>query len=99
MHIPYAPGPKGGIRSVFCEGGTHRIGACQECLMEDGRAHTLPNVDARVSAHLRMVAYHSVAVTDAAPSPAAPSASGGSTCTLPPSTRTRPSASSWMTSG
>lgn len=99
MHIPYAPGPKGGIRSGFCEGGTHRIVACQECLMEDGRAHTLPNVDARVSAHLRMVAYHRVTVTDAAPSPAAPSASGGSTCTLPPSTRTRPSASSWMTSG
>lgn len=54
---PYAPGAKGRIRSGFYEGGTHRIVACQECLVEDGRARSLLNDVARVAERLHIKAY------------------------------------------
>lgn len=54
---PFAPGPKGRIRSGFYEKGTHRIVACPSCLVEDARAREVLNAVAHAAERLHIPAY------------------------------------------
>ncbi|OFK22179.1 23S rRNA (uracil(1939)-C(5))-methyltransferase RlmD [Olsenella sp. HMSC062G07] len=54
---PFAPGPKGRIRTGFYEGGSHRIVWCERCLVEDERARAVLNDVARVAERLGIAAY------------------------------------------
>lgn len=54
---PFAPGPRGRVRSGFYEKGSHRIVACPACLVEDPRARDVLNAVARAAERLRIPAY------------------------------------------
>lgn len=54
---PFAPGPRGRVRSGFYEKGSHRIVACPACLVEDPRARDVLNAVARAAECLRIPAY------------------------------------------
>lgn len=54
---PFAPGPHGRVRSGFYAAGTHRIVACERCLVEDPRCRHILNEVARAAAKLRIPAY------------------------------------------
>ena len=50
---PFAPGPKGSIRSGFFAKGTHHIVRCRSCLVEDERCRRVLNSFARTAAPCR----------------------------------------------
>jgi len=54
---PFAPGRKGRVRAGFYAAGSHRIVACDSCLVEDPRARAILNGVARVAERLRVPAY------------------------------------------
>lgn len=54
---PFALGPRGRVRTGFYAAGSHRIVACDECLVEDARARTVLNRVARVAEWLHIPAY------------------------------------------
>ena len=54
---PFAPGPRGSIRSGFYAKGTHRIVRCQQCLVEDKRCRRTLNSLARTAELCRVSAY------------------------------------------
>lgn len=54
---PFAPGPRGRVRSGFYAAGTHRIVACDECLVEDPRCRRILNEIAHTATKLRIPAY------------------------------------------
>ena len=54
---PFAPGPRGSIRSGFYAKGTHRIVRCRECLVEEHRCRRTLNSLARTAELCRVSAY------------------------------------------
>ena len=54
---PFAPGPHGRVRSGFYAAGTHRIVACDDCLVEDPRCRRILNEVAHTAAKLHIPAY------------------------------------------
>lgn len=54
---PFAPGPKGSIRSGFFAKGTHRIVRCRQCLAEDPRCRRVLNSFARTAELCKVSAY------------------------------------------
>ena len=54
---PYAPGPKGTIRSGFFAKGTHRIVRCRQCLVEDPRCRRVLNSFTRTAELCHVSAY------------------------------------------
>ena len=54
---PFAPGPRGTIRSGFYAKGTHRIVRCTQCLVEDHRCRRTLNSLARTAELCRVSAY------------------------------------------
>ncbi len=54
---PFAPGRGGRVRCGFYRRGTHRIVACDACLVEDERARPLISAVARAAERLRIPAY------------------------------------------
>ena len=54
---PFSPGKGGRIRSGFYAMGTHRIVACESCLVEDPRARRVLNAVARAAEHHHVSAY------------------------------------------
>ena len=54
---PFAPGKGGSLRSGFYAAGTHRIVACESCLVEDPRARRILGEVARIARELRIPAY------------------------------------------
>ena len=54
---PFAPGPKGTIRSGFFAKGTHHIVRCRQCLVEDRRCRRTLNSFARTAELCRVSAY------------------------------------------
>ena len=54
---PFAPGPKGSIRSGFYAKGTHRIVRCRQCLVEDPRCRRTLNSFARTAELCKVSAY------------------------------------------
>ncbi len=54
---PFAPGRKGSIRSGFYERGTHRIVACERCLVEDPRGRVALHALARSAEEAGLRAY------------------------------------------
>ena len=54
---PFAPGPKGSIRSGFFARGTHHIVRCRECLVEDPRCRRVLNSFARTAELAHVSAY------------------------------------------
>ncbi len=57
MASPFAPGARGRVRCGFFEAGSHRIVACQECLVEDKAGRSIINDVARIATRLRISAY------------------------------------------
>ena len=54
---PFAPGTRGRVRSGFYAAGTHRIVACEACLVEDPRARNILNDVARLASRFNVRAY------------------------------------------
>ena len=54
---PFAPGPKGSIRSGFFAKGTHHIVRCRSCLVEDERCRRVLNSFARTAELCKVPAY------------------------------------------
>ena len=54
---PFAPGPKGSIRSGFFAKGTHHIVRCKQCLVEDPRCRRVLNSFARTAELCKVSAY------------------------------------------
>lgn len=54
---PFAPGPRGFVRSGFYARGSHRIVACKSCLVEHPRARQILEATAQVAHRLRIPAY------------------------------------------
>ena len=54
---PFAPGPKGSIRSGFFARGTHHIVRCRSCLVEDPRCRRVLNSFARTAELCHVSAY------------------------------------------
>ena len=54
---PFAPGPKGSIRSGFYAKGTHHIVRCKQCLVEDPRCRRVLNSFARTAELCKVSAY------------------------------------------
>ena len=54
---PFAPGPKGSIRSGFYRKGTHHIVKCRQCLVEDRRCRRVLNSLARTAELCHVSAY------------------------------------------
>lgn len=54
---PFAPGPKGSIRSGFYAKGTHHIVACKSCLVEDPRCRRVLRSFARTAELCKVSAY------------------------------------------
>ena len=54
---PFAPGARGRVRSGFYAAGTHRIVACEACLVEDPRARDILNDVARLASRFNVRAY------------------------------------------
>ena len=54
---PFAPGPRGSIRSGFFAKGTHRIVKCPACLVEDPRCRRVLNSFARTAELCKVSAY------------------------------------------
>ena len=54
---PFAPGPRGSIRSGFFAKGTHRIVKCPACLVEDPRCRRVLNSFARTAELCHVSAY------------------------------------------
>jgi len=54
---PFAPGKSGRVRSGFYAAGTHRIVACEKCLVEDPRAREVLGTVAQVASRLHIPAY------------------------------------------
>lgn len=55
---PFAPGPKGRIRSGFYQAGTHHIVHCDTCLVEDPRCRPLLDAVARTASWVGVPAYN-----------------------------------------
>ena len=55
---PFAPGPKGSIRSGFYAKGTHHIVRCRQCLAEEHRCRRVLNSLARTAELCRVPAYN-----------------------------------------
>lgn len=54
---PFAPGPKGSIRSGFFAKGTHHIVRCRQCLVEEKRCRRTLNSFARTAELCKVSAY------------------------------------------
>lgn len=54
---PFAPGTRGRVRSGFYAAGTHRIVACETCLVEDPHARDILNDVARLASRFGVHAY------------------------------------------
>lgn len=54
---PFAPGPKGSIRSGFFAKGTHRIVRCRSCLVEDPHCRRVLNSFTRTAELCKVSAY------------------------------------------
>ncbi len=54
---PFAPGPRGRIRSGFYAKGTHRIISCRQCLVEDPRCRKVLNSFVRTAELAKVSAY------------------------------------------
>ena len=54
---PFAPGTRGRVRSGFYAAGTHRIVACETCLVEDPHARDILNDVARLASRFNVRAY------------------------------------------
>lgn len=54
---PFAPGPRGLVRSGFYARGTHRIVPCSECLVEEPRARAALNAVAQAAFDVGVSAY------------------------------------------
>lgn len=54
---PFAPGPKGTIRSGFFSKGTHHIVRCKQCLTEDPRCRRVLNSFVRTAELCKVAAY------------------------------------------
>ena len=54
---PFAPGKGRRVRSGFYAAGTHRIVACEKCLVEDARCRPVLNAVARAAEELGISAY------------------------------------------
>ena len=55
---PFAPGTRGRVRSGFYAPGTHRIVACEACLVEDPHARDILNDVARLASRFGVHAYN-----------------------------------------